>query len=197
MHRPALARGKPALVRPDRFTWRFAKSVTRQGGVVRIPAAAGTPFIGLRAALCMPNGVTTFASNGEMQSWGGIDLGGQFTMGILARSQRALPELSPMRRTQDPIADTRGQPLQAGETYKLRVPKETPAREFWSLTIYERATCVVAILGQHARYHAERNQRGLKNRLIYWPMVAIAKSGAGQRHARLGGTLNFYHRRAA
>jgi hypothetical protein len=39
-----------------------------------------------------------------------------------------------------PIADTKGRPLQAGKAYKLRVPKDTPAREFWSLTIYDRAT---------------------------------------------------------
>jgi hypothetical protein len=39
-----------------------------------------------------------------------------------------------------PIADTNGRPLQAGKTYKLRVPKDTPAKEFWSLTVYDRAT---------------------------------------------------------
>src|SRR5262249_38021912 len=38
-----------------------------------------------------------------------------------------------------PIADTNGRPLQAGKTYKLRVPKDTPAKEFWSLTVYDRA----------------------------------------------------------
>jgi hypothetical protein len=39
-----------------------------------------------------------------------------------------------------PIADSMGRPLEAGKTYKLRVPKDVPAREFWSLTVYERAT---------------------------------------------------------
>ncbi|MCP1760136.1 DUF1254 domain-containing protein [Bradyrhizobium japonicum] len=39
-----------------------------------------------------------------------------------------------------PIADSNGRPLEAGKTYKLRVPKEMPAREFWSLTMYDRAT---------------------------------------------------------
>jgi hypothetical protein len=39
-----------------------------------------------------------------------------------------------------PIADTMGRPLEAGKTYKLRVPKDVPAKEFWSLTVYERAT---------------------------------------------------------
>jgi hypothetical protein len=39
-----------------------------------------------------------------------------------------------------PIADTNGWPLRAGKTYKLRVPKDTPAKEFWSLTVYDRAT---------------------------------------------------------
>ena len=39
-----------------------------------------------------------------------------------------------------PIADSTGQPVEAGKTYKVRVPKEVPARQFWSLTVYERAT---------------------------------------------------------
>ena len=38
-----------------------------------------------------------------------------------------------------PIADSAGRPLQAGKTYKLRVPKDVPAKEFWSLTVYDRA----------------------------------------------------------
>jgi hypothetical protein len=39
-----------------------------------------------------------------------------------------------------PIADSNGRPLEAGKTYRLRVPKEMPARQFWSLTMYDRAT---------------------------------------------------------
>ena len=39
-----------------------------------------------------------------------------------------------------PIADSDGRPLQAGKTYRLRVPKDVPARQFWSLTMYDRAT---------------------------------------------------------
>jgi hypothetical protein len=39
-----------------------------------------------------------------------------------------------------PIADSNGRPLEAGKTYKLRVPKDVPAREFWSLTMYDRRT---------------------------------------------------------
>jgi hypothetical protein len=39
-----------------------------------------------------------------------------------------------------PIADSRGRPLEAGKTYKLRVPKDMPAKQFWSLTMYDRAT---------------------------------------------------------
>jgi transposase InsO family protein len=46
-------------------------------------------------------------------------------------------------------------------------------------------------------YHAERNHQGLENRLIHLPTVVTAKSGAVHRHARLGGTLNFYYRKAA
>jgi hypothetical protein len=39
-----------------------------------------------------------------------------------------------------PIADSSGRPLEADKTYKLRVPKDVPAREFWSLTMYDRRT---------------------------------------------------------
>jgi len=39
-----------------------------------------------------------------------------------------------------PIADSTGQPVQAGKTYRLRIPKDVPAKQFWSLTVYERAT---------------------------------------------------------
>jgi hypothetical protein len=39
-----------------------------------------------------------------------------------------------------PIADSAGQPLKAGQNYRLRIPKDTPAKQFWSLTVYDRAT---------------------------------------------------------
>jgi hypothetical protein len=45
-------------------------------------------------------------------------------------------------------------------------------------------------------YHSERNHQGLENRLIV-PRVVEARNGAIFRHARLGGTLNFYYRKAA
>jgi hypothetical protein len=39
-----------------------------------------------------------------------------------------------------PIADSSGRPVEAGKTYKLKVPKDMPAKQFWSLTMYDRAT---------------------------------------------------------
>jgi hypothetical protein len=39
-----------------------------------------------------------------------------------------------------PIADNQGRPLEAGKTYRLRVPKDMPAKQFWSLTMYDRRT---------------------------------------------------------
>ena len=39
-----------------------------------------------------------------------------------------------------PIADSTGKPIEAGKTYKVRIPKDVPAAQFWSLTVYERAT---------------------------------------------------------
>jgi hypothetical protein len=45
-------------------------------------------------------------------------------------------------------------------------------------------------------YHTERNHQGLNNRLIV-PATTQATRGTVHRHARLGGTLNFYYRKAA
>ena len=39
-----------------------------------------------------------------------------------------------------PIADTQGRPLEAGVTYKVHVPKDMPAKQFWSVTVYDNAT---------------------------------------------------------
>jgi len=38
------------------------------------------------------------------------------------------------------IADDKGQRLEPGKNYRLRVPKEMPAKQFWSLTVYDMAT---------------------------------------------------------
>jgi putative transposase len=46
-------------------------------------------------------------------------------------------------------------------------------------------------------YHGERNHQGLENRLIHVPAAVTANVGAIYRRARLGGTLNFYYRKAA
>ena len=46
-------------------------------------------------------------------------------------------------------------------------------------------------------YHRERNHQGLENRLLYAPRLVAADSGPIGCHARLGGTLNFYYRKAA
>ena len=39
-----------------------------------------------------------------------------------------------------PTADRTGQPLEPGRNYRLRVPRDVPARQFWSLTLYDNAT---------------------------------------------------------
>jgi hypothetical protein len=39
-----------------------------------------------------------------------------------------------------PIADSSGQPVIAGKNYRVRVPKDTPAKQFWAITVYDRAT---------------------------------------------------------
>jgi len=53
-----------------------------------------------------------------------------------------------------------------------------------------------AVAKYMTHYHAERNHQGLENRLIV-PAAMRATDGAVLRYARLGGTLNFYYRKAA
>lgn len=38
------------------------------------------------------------------------------------------------------IGDSKGNKLEAGKTYRLRVPKDVPVKQFWSLTVYDIAT---------------------------------------------------------
>ena len=39
--------------------------------------------------------------------------------------------------------DGKGQRLRGGETYRLRVPGDVPVSQFWSITVYEHATCAL------------------------------------------------------
>jgi putative transposase len=52
-----------------------------------------------------------------------------------------------------------------------------------------------AVAEYMTHYHAERNHQGLENRLIV-PMAKRTSNAAIHRRARLGGTLNFYSRKA-
>lgn len=38
------------------------------------------------------------------------------------------------------MADSEGRPLEAGRTYKVTVPASMPVKQFWALTMYDRAT---------------------------------------------------------
>jgi hypothetical protein len=38
------------------------------------------------------------------------------------------------------VADSNGNPLEAGKSYKLDVPAQMPVKQFWALTVYDRAT---------------------------------------------------------
>lgn len=54
-----------------------------------------------------------------------------------------------------------------------------------------------AVIEYMEHYHVERNHQGLENRLIQMPTARAPHIGAVHRRARLGGTLNFYNRKAA
>ena len=38
------------------------------------------------------------------------------------------------------MADKNGKPLEAGKLYKVDVPAQMPVKQFWALTVYDRAT---------------------------------------------------------
>lgn len=38
------------------------------------------------------------------------------------------------------MADASGKPLEAGRTYRVNVPADVPVKQFWALTVYDRAT---------------------------------------------------------
>jgi hypothetical protein len=46
-------------------------------------------------------------------------------------------------------------------------------------------------------YHSERNHQGLDNELIERQINGSGMDGVVDCHERLGGLLNYYHRRAA
>jgi hypothetical protein len=48
-----------------------------------------------------------------------------------------------------------------------------------------------------AHYHAERNHQGISNQIIEPALTMWNEKGAIVRRSRLGGTLNYYEKRAA
>jgi putative transposase len=54
-----------------------------------------------------------------------------------------------------------------------------------------------AIIQFVEHYHTERNHQSLDNRLIIAGPEASQDTGDVERRERLGGLLNYYHRRAA
>lgn len=47
---------------------------------------------------------------------------------------------SPATQYLSAMADSKGNLLEAGKTYKVDVPKDVPVKQFWALTVYDRAT---------------------------------------------------------
>jgi hypothetical protein len=47
---------------------------------------------------------------------------------------------SPATQYMMALADAAGNPLEAGKLYKLSIPAEMPVKQFWAVTIYDRAT---------------------------------------------------------
>ncbi|WP_249277585.1 DUF1214 domain-containing protein [Pandoraea sp. PE-S2R-1] len=38
------------------------------------------------------------------------------------------------------LSDAKGEPLAAGKTYRVTVPANMPVKQFWALTVYDKAT---------------------------------------------------------
>ena len=65
------------------------------------------------------------------------------------------------------------------------------------MTFVGQASLRRAVAEYIDHYYAERNHQGLANRLIHVTKAASANVRAIYRRPRLGGTLNFYYRKAA
>jgi putative transposase len=64
------------------------------------------------------------------------------------------------------------------------------------MIFFGRASLQHAIAHFMAHHHTERNHQGLANQLLQLATIT-APSRPVQRHQRLGGMLNYYHRAAA
>jgi len=101
--------------------------------------------------------------------------------------------------------------IEDGGTKVIRLPPMSPnlnayAERFVRSIQYEcldrmifvgQASLRRAVREYVEHYHRERNHQGLENRLLHAPTLARADSGPVGGHARLGGTLNFYYRKAS
>ncbi|MBC7927967.1 MAG: transposase [Bryobacteraceae bacterium] len=65
------------------------------------------------------------------------------------------------------------------------------------LILFGESSLRTAIRNFVAHYHSERNHQGLDNLLIRPEPDHVTNTGIVQRHARLGGMLNYYYRAAA
>jgi hypothetical protein len=65
------------------------------------------------------------------------------------------------------------------------------------MILFGEASLRRALTEYVAHYHSERNHQGVGNRLLEPLTTAISTDGSIQCRERLGGMLNFYHRKAA
>lgn len=64
-----------------------------------------------------------------------------------------------------PIADSKGQSVAAGKNYRLHVPADIPAKQFWSLTMYDHATWsfIINPLGRSGISSLDKDQLQVNN----------------------------------
>jgi putative transposase len=93
----------------------------------------------------------------------------------------------------------------------VRLPARSPnlnayAERFVRSIKFECLAKIIPLGGRHLRkavkeytehYHLERNHQGLDNGLIEKPASILDRGSAVECRERLGGILNYYHRRAA
>jgi hypothetical protein len=58
------------------------------------------------------------------------------------------------------MVDSNGQPFDGGKTYRLRLPPDVPAKDFWSLVLYDNQTR--SMLQTDQRFPSLNSQRGVK-----------------------------------
>ena len=79
------------------------------------------------------------------------------------------------------IKDKDGQPFDGGSTYRLTVPANAPVKQYWSATVYDRATH--ALIREQTRVSRSSQRAGTPERTptVRWTSTSVPKRPPARR----------------